>query len=92
MLKAAIDARSTVVLVIFLLGTATVFVGALRHALVMAWGPGPPEGPPHGKTSTLVDGGLVFACVAALVLLGFWIPKPLLQTIHAAARIVGGPE
>jgi hydrogenase-4 component F len=90
-LKAAIDARSTTMLVVFLLGTATVFVGALRHALVMAWGDSP-EGPPQGRTATVVDTGLVSACVAMLVLLGFWIPVSLLQTIQAAARIVGGSE
>jgi hydrogenase-4 component F len=90
-LKAAIDARSATMLVVFLLGTATVFVGALRHALVMAWGDSP-EGPPQGRTATVVDTGLVSACVAMLVLLGFWIPESLLQTIQAAARIVGGSE
>src|SRR2546425_5322754 len=81
-LKAAVDARSLTVLVIFLLGTATVFVGALRHAIAMAWGSH--DGPPSARTATAVDGGVVFACVAILVLLGLWMPRSLLQTIEAA--------
>jgi hydrogenase-4 component F len=87
-LKAAIDARALAVLILVLLGTATVFVGALRHAIAMAWGSH--DGPASGRTATAVDGGAVFACVAILILLGLWMPPPLLATIEAAARIIGG--
>jgi hydrogenase-4 component F len=89
-LKAAIDARAVAVLVLFLLGTATVFVGALRHAIAMAWGSH--DGPASARTATAVDGVVVCACVAILVLLGLWMPQPLLRTIEAAARIIGGHE
>ena len=37
-LKAAVDARAYVAMVLFLLGTGVVFVGALRHAIALAWG------------------------------------------------------
>jgi len=87
-LKAAIDARSLAVLVIFLLGTAAVFVGALRHAIAMAWGPH--DGPSGARTATAVDVGVVSACVTSLVVLGLWMPQPLRETIEAAARIIGG--
>ncbi len=87
-LKAAVDAGAFAVLALVLLGMATVFVGALRHAIAMAWGAD--DGRLAVRTATTVDGSAVFACVALLILLGLWMPPPLLTTIEAAARIVGG--
>jgi hydrogenase-4 component F len=87
-LKAAVDAGAFAVLALVLLGMATVFVGALRHAIAMAWGAD--DGRLAVRTATAVDGSAVFACVALLILLGLWMPPPLLTTIEAAARIVGG--
>jgi hydrogenase-4 component F len=89
-LKAAIDARAVTVLVLFLLGTATVFVGALRHAIAMAWGS--PAGTPYARPATAIDIGVVSGGLALLVVLGLWMPQPLLATIAAAARIIGGQE
>jgi hydrogenase-4 component F len=89
-LKAAIDVGALTVLVTFLLGTATVFVGALRHAIAMAWGP--PGETPSARPATAIDIGVVSAGLAVLVLLGVWMPQPLLATIDAAARIIGGHE
>jgi hydrogenase-4 component F len=91
-LKAAIDGRASTALIIFLLGTTTVFVGALRHAIAMAWGSGSLDGGPSGRTATIVDAGVVSVSVAVLVVLGLWMPDPLRQTIEAAARIIGGAE
>jgi hydrogenase-4 component F len=85
-LKAAIDRRATLSLILFLAGGSIVFVGALRHAIAMAWGePSPVSEPEHaGKIEVL----LVFAPLALLLVLGLWMPGPLIHMLKQAASIL----
>jgi hydrogenase-4 component F len=86
--KAAVAGGSFWALGIFLAGTAVVFVGALRHALTMAWGEPrralEPQ-PPHWGELALSWGPL-----ALLLLLGLWMPSSMRGALDRAAAIIGG--
>ncbi|MFZ1982214.1 MAG: proton-conducting transporter membrane subunit [Smithella sp.] len=86
LLKAAIDKGATVSLVLFLLGAGIVFIGALGHAIPLAWGR-PHSTVPVLRTS-VVDFILVFAPLAVLLLLGIWMPQPLQSALNASADII----
>jgi hydrogenase-4 component F len=85
-LKAAVDRRATLSLILFLAGGSIVFVGALRHAISMAWGEPSPISEPEnaGKIEML----LVFVPLAILLVLGVWIPGPLIELLKQAASIL----
>jgi hydrogenase-4 component F len=85
-MKAAVDRRATISLILFLAGGSIVFVGALRHAIAMAWGEPCPVSEPEqaGKIEVL----LVFAPLAILLILGLWMPGPLLNLLKQAASIL----
>jgi len=85
-LKAAIDSNSVVALVVFLVGAGVVFVGALGHAIPLAWGT-PHESFRPLKT-TFVECVLVIFPLAVLLALGLWMPGPLHTAINAAADII----
>jgi hydrogenase-4 component F len=87
-LRAAAQARQYLVLVLFLAGVVTVFVGALRHVITPAWGK-PALEPKPGKTGA-AGAVLVFAALGLLLLLGLWMPAPLRETLGAAAKVLGG--
>jgi hydrogenase-4 component F len=87
-LRAAADARAYGVLTLFLLGVGTVFVGALRHALALAWGE--PVLTPAPEPVRLADAALVGGALTLLLLLGVWMPAPLAEVLTAAAGVVGG--
>jgi hypothetical protein len=64
-----------------------IFTGILLHLGGMILGPG-------GDTEVAVhrpwrDGSLL-ALAAALVVIGFWVPAPLLELIRGAASVVNG--
>jgi len=86
LVKAAVDQGATVSLVLFLLGAGIVFVGALGHAIPLAWGN------PHSTAAVMrtnvVEFILVFAPLAFLLLLGLWMPQPLQGALEAAAGII----
>jgi len=85
-LRAMFDNHSIMGMVLFLAGTGVVFVGALRHAIAMAWGkPGPLV--VSEKTSP-VERVLAFAPLIILLGLGIWIPSPLLNVLTQAASIL----
>ena len=87
-LRAAASAHAHVALVLFLLGGGIVFVGALRHAITPAWGAEVCE--PRVPSGSLADAVLVFGGLGLLLLLGLWLPEPLVRALDGAARIVGG--
>ena len=72
----------------FLAGGSIVFVGALRHAIAMAWGEPSPVFEPEraGKIEVL----LVFAPLAILLILGLWMPGPLMQYSETSRLRPGG--
>jgi hydrogenase-4 component F len=86
LLKAAIDKGATVSLVLFLLGAGIVFVGALGHAIPLAWGRRQTTAP--ALRTSVVEFILVFAPLAVLLLLGLWMPQPLQEVLNAAADII----
>ena len=85
-LKAAIDGGGILVVILFLAGTGAVFVGALGHALPLAWGDpvGNPQHLPMGK----LDAFLVAGPLILLLVLGIWMPQSLQTALHQAAAIV----
>lgn len=87
-LKAAVDAGSYLTAALFLTGLGVVFVGALRHAISMAWEP--LAAPVSARKTYWLEGALVFGPLAVLLLLGVWIPHSFLSVLTQAARILGG--
>jgi len=87
-LKAAVDGRHIFALILFLAGGIVVFIGALRHAIDMAWG----EPSPAAETERagIVEKFLAFAPLAILLVLGLWMPGPLRSILSQAAGVLGG--
>jgi hydrogenase-4 component F len=85
-LKAAIDRHATLPLILFLVGIGIVFVGVLRHAIAMAWGDPSPVAEPEraGKIEML----LVYIPLAILLILGLWMPGPLVHILKQAASVL----
>jgi hydrogenase-4 component F len=86
-LKAALDGHAILTLILFLAGGSVVFVGALRHAIGMAWGESSPVAEP--ERAGVVQVFLAFAPLAILLLLGLWTPAPLLSVLRQAADVLG---
>jgi hydrogenase-4 component F len=86
-LKAAMDRHAILTLILFLAGGCVVFVGALRHAIGMAWGEPSPVVEP--ERAGLVQIFLAFAPLAILLVLGLWMPAPLLSVLQQAANVLG---
>jgi hydrogenase-4 component F len=87
-LKAAMDGGSAWVTGLYLAGLAVVFIGALGHAIPMAWGnPGVEAGPVR---TSLTERLLVVLPLLALVILGLWMPAPLRTALSGAAGIITG--
>ncbi len=86
-LRAAFDGGHVLTGVLFVVFSTGVFTGALLHVGGMILGPG-------GDTAVAAhrpwrDGSLL-ALAAVLVVIGFWVPAPLFELIHGAARVVSG--
>lgn len=88
LLRAAVEARRYATLGFVLFGAAAAFIGILGRALDLAWGRDvrPARGPRSGFLEKLV----VLAPLAGLLIMGFWLPKPLASVLHAAAAILEG--
>ena len=87
-LKAAADHQAYWSMGLFLFGAAVVFVGALRHAIGMAWGGATPK--VAVQPIRALDVGVVAVCVSLLLGLGLWMPEVLATTLSDAAQVVGG--
>ncbi|MDD4871984.1 MAG: proton-conducting transporter membrane subunit [Kiritimatiellae bacterium] len=91
MLKAAVDSAQYWTAAAFLVGAAVVFIGALSHAISMAWkSENDGNTIPVVKKFSILDAVLVFVPLAILLVLGLWMPQPLAKFIIRAAVIVGG--
>jgi hypothetical protein len=86
-LKAAVDGRAILTLILFLAGGSVVFVGALGHAIAMAWGK--PSPVVELESAGIVEKFLSFAPLAILLILGLWMPAPLLSILKQAASVLG---
>ena len=84
--KAAIDARATGILIAFLIAAGTVFLGMFAHAMTMARGT-PDDGckPIRADASEMA---IATAPLLLLVLFGLWMPAPLREALSQAAAIV----
>jgi hydrogenase-4 component F len=87
-LKAALDGHAIFALILFLAGSSVVFIGALRHAIAVAWGDPSPVAEP--ERAGIVEIFLAFSPLAILLILGLWMPGPLLSILKQAAHILGG--
>lgn len=85
--RAAFDGQYVVTGVLFVLFGTGVFAGALVHVGGMILGP--PGDAEVAARRPWRDGSLL-ALAAALVVIGFWVPAPLLDLIRGAARVVSG--
>ncbi len=88
--KAAADARSWWALALFLVGTSVVFVGALRHAIDVTWGE--PVEKPAVEAPRFVEAAVVAFPLAALLILGLWMPETVRDAISQAAAVLGGGQ
>jgi hydrogenase-4 component F len=73
--------------VLFILFGTGVFAGALLHVGGLVLGPAT-EAPPADWHPW--QGISVLALAGVLVVMGFWLPAPLLELIRGAARVVVG--
>jgi hydrogenase-4 component F len=89
-LKAAADTRSYWAMGLFLLGIGVVFVGALRFVIMMAWGEAGEK--PKAESAGVIDRLLVYVPLAALLMLGLWMPGPLHNALSQAAAVLGGGQ
>jgi hypothetical protein len=71
---------------LFLFGAGVVFVGALGHAIPLAWGKTASAVRPTraGTLETL----LVVLPLVLLLVLGMWMPGPLQTALNAAADVI----
>jgi hydrogenase-4 component F len=85
--RAAFDGGHLLTGVLFVLFGTGVFAGALLHVGGMILGP-------RGDTPVAPRrpwrNGSLLALAAVLVIIGFWVPAPLLELIRGAARVVSG--
>ena len=87
-LKAAADTQKYFAIVLFLLGAGAVFVGALRHAIDMAWGEKPAN---LSLTSpSLIERVIVIAPITSLLILGVWMPDFFRNILELSAGIITG--
>jgi hydrogenase-4 component F len=86
-LRAVFAGGHYLVIVLFILFALGIFAGALIHIANMVLGPAG-EGPP-ARWYPWRDTSLI-ALAAILIVIGFWLPAPLLRLIRGAASVVTG--
>lgn len=87
-LRAAAHAGAYWTLGLFLAGAALVFMGTLQHVINIAWGV--PVITPRKERTGALEKALAAVTLAALLLLGLWIPGFLRGMLEAASAIVQG--
>ena len=85
-LKAAADNQAIVVAALFLVGCGIVFVGALGHAMPLAWGD--PGDARLALPARRAEAAIVFLPLAALLVLGLWMPASFKHALAAAADVI----
>ena len=90
LVKAAVEGGAIAAVVIFLVGSSVVFVGALGHALPLAWGDVDEGAVQPPVRATLLETCLVLLPLAALLGAGLWLPTPLEAAIREAADVING--
>ncbi|MGD0097980.1 MAG: hydrogenase 4 subunit F [Terracidiphilus sp.] len=85
--RAALDGGHLLAVALFVFFATGVFAGVVLHVVRMILGRGDER--PVAPRRPWRDGSIV-ALAAALVVIGFWIPAPLLELTHRAAQVVSG--
>lgn len=86
-LRAALDGGRTAVAALYLILLALVFIGMASPMLAMAGGAPGKAHAERRSPATIVP----IAVLAGLtLLLGLWLPHPLLRMLHGASRLLGG--
>jgi hydrogenase-4 component F len=86
-LRAALAGGHSVAAILFIVFGTGVFAGALIHVGSLVLGPsdGSPAAAWHPWRNTSM-----LALAAVLVVIGFWLPAPLLELVRGAARVLTG--
>jgi hydrogenase-4 component F len=87
-LRTAYDTGALVALVLFLVGTCIIFIGALRYAVAAAWEK--PDSAVAPERAGVLDYALVLLPLTALLVLGLYLPDWLSGIFTHAAAIIGG--
>jgi hydrogenase-4 component F len=89
-LGAAMNGHRFVVAAVYLFLLAVVFIG--MGATVLAVVQGTPPEDPEGRSyrESLFKIAPMFASLALVVMMGTWIPRPVVALIQDAARLLGG--
>jgi hydrogenase-4 component F len=85
--RAAINSGHILTAVLFVLFGTGVFAGALLHVGGMVLGP---RGDAAVAAHRPWRNGSLLALASVLVIIGFWVPAPLLELVRAAAHVVSG--
>ncbi len=90
--RAGVEEGQVAAVALFLLAAATVFAGALKPAISLAFGVGKSESrPPAGPVrSAGTAHALVGILSLVLIGLGVWIPAQLQTILHQAAAVIAG--
>ncbi len=84
--KAAVDAHATGILIAFLVAAGTVFLGMFAHAMAMVRGTPDEDCRPLRANAT--EKILAVAPMVLLVIFGLWMPAPVRAALSQAAAIV----
>ena len=88
-LKAAVESGRYAAMAVFLLGSATVFVGVLRQAMDMAWG-GNAEAARAPERPSVSEWMVVVLPLLLLLVLGLWMPPAFRRILQDAAAVLTG--
>jgi hydrogenase-4 component F len=73
---------------LFTLGVVTIFIGFLVHMAKMNLGASSEAAPRAAECPWKLGAMLLVAC--GVILVGFWLPTPVLQLVDQSVRILGG--
>ncbi|MGZ4780132.1 MAG: proton-conducting transporter transmembrane domain-containing protein, partial [Thermoanaerobaculia bacterium] len=89
-LRAAMDNHRYVVGALYLVLLAIIFIGMGSTVLAVVQGT-PPEDP-EGRTfrESIYKTAPILVSLLLVLMMGTWIPRPLIDLIHEAVRMLGG--
>jgi len=86
--RAAIATHQWTVLTLFVVAGSIIFISALRHVIEILYGA--PSTEPVLARDGVGAAGTVGLILGLLLLLGLWLPSPLLTLMRQAAMVVAG--
>jgi hypothetical protein len=73
---------------VFLVGVVTIFAGFLVHMSKLSLGISSPVQRRAGECPWKL--GAIALVVVPVIILGFWLPRPLYELVRQTANIIGG--